>query len=211
MDGGVRNEAAGAVLASVRQRTDSVLQHVHSGANAAEQCNAEPCPQASRARAPVTPTTMHDPWLSMGRRKITMKTFCLLIAAALVTGCGSMTYRPVQETDFGYLVNEGCTRKGDRFSVIAQINSASRETIVLWDGYDGSRTIAVRLPEQGFASRMQDKLGKSRYSVASEKLNELRASGTPVAVTMRCEAAGMAPAADRFSYLENGQRVQFEF
>lgn len=140
-----------------------------------------------------------------------MKTFCLFLVVAMITGCGSMTYRPVQEADFRNLVSDGCTRKGDRFAVTAQINSASRETIVLWDGHDGSRTIAVRLPEQGFGSRMQDRLGKSRYSLASEKLDELRASGKPVTVTMRCEAAGRAPAADRFSYFENGQRVQFEF
>lgn len=137
--------------------------------------------------------------------------FLLFAAASLATGCGSTTYRPVQETDFNRLANEGCTSKGDRFAVTAQINSTSRETIVLWDGYDGSRTIAVRLPKQGFGSRLQDKVGQSRYDVAFEQLNELRARRAPVTVTMRCEAADMAPEADRFSYYESGQRVQFEF
>ena len=141
-----------------------------------------------------------------------MKTVFLLFAVvALATGCGSTTYRPVQETDFNRLANEDCARKGDRFAVTAQINSFARETIVLWDGYDGSRTVAVRLPKQGFGSRMQDKVGKSRYDVAFEQVNELRARRTPVTFTMRCEAANMAPTADRFSYYENGQRVQFEF
>lgn len=141
-----------------------------------------------------------------------MKTVFLLFAvAALATGCGTTTYRPVEETDFIRLANDGCTRKGDRFAATAQINSVSRETIVLWDGYDGSRTVAVRLPKQGFGSRLQDKVGKSRYEVAFDQLNELRARRTPVTVTMRCEGADMAPAADRFSYYENGQRVQFEF
>ncbi len=137
--------------------------------------------------------------------------FLLFAAAALATGCGTTTYRPVQETDFNRLANEGCARKGDRFAVTAQISSVSRETIVLWEGYDGSRTVAVRLPKQGFGSRLQDKVGKSRYDVAFEQLNELRARGTPVTFTMRCEAADMAPAADRFSYFEGGQKVQFEF
>ena len=141
-----------------------------------------------------------------------MKTFLLISAAAVVsTGCGSMTYRPVQETNFDRLVSEGCTREGDRFAATAQINSASRETIVLGNGIDGARTVAVRLPKQGFGSRMQDKVGQSRYDVAFEQLNALRASGAPVTFTMRCESAGMAPAADRFSYIENGQRVQYEF
>jgi hypothetical protein len=150
--------------------------------------------------------------MRVARRRTAMRTvFLLFAAAALATGCGSTTYRPVQETDFNRLVNEGCTRKGDRFAVTAQINSASRETIVLWDGYDNSRTVAVRLPKQGFGSRLQDKIGKSRYEVAFEQLSELRARGAPVTFTMRCEATDMAPAADRFSYFENGQRVQFEF
>jgi hypothetical protein len=143
---------------------------------------------------------------------ITIKTvFLLFAAAALAPGCGSTTYKPVQEADFNRLVNEGCTRKDDRFAVTAQINSASRETIVLWDGYDSSRTIAVRLPKQGFGSRMQDKVGHSRYELAFDQLTELRLSRAPVTVTMRCEGADRAPEADRFSYFENGRRVQFEF
>jgi hypothetical protein len=141
-----------------------------------------------------------------------MKTLLFLSAIAVVTtGCGSMTYRPVQETDFDRLASEGCTRAGDRFATTARINSASRETIVLWNGIDGTRTVAVRLPKQGFGSRMQDKVGQSRYDLAFEQLNTLRTTGAPVTFTMRCEAAGMAPAADRFSYFENGRRVQYEF
>jgi len=140
-----------------------------------------------------------------------MKTFYLFLSFALVAGCGSMTYSPVQETSINQLVNDGCMRKGDRFSVTSQINSSSRETIVLWDGRDGSRTVAVRLPKQGFGSRMQDRIGDSRYNLAFEQLSALSASGAPVTLTMRCEAAGMAPMADRFSYFENGQRVQYEF
>lgn len=141
-----------------------------------------------------------------------MRTFFPILAlAATTTACGSMTYRPVQETGFDRLVSDGCTREGDRFSVTAQINSASRETIVLWDGEDGSRTVAVRLPRQGLGSRMQDTVGQSRYDLAFGQLNTLRASGAPVTFTMRCEAAGMAPAADRFSYFDGGQRVQYEF
>ncbi len=141
---------------------------------------------------------------------ISMK-FLLPLLVVLASGCSSVSYRPVTESSFDRLVNEGCTRKGDRFAVTAQVNSASRETIVLWDGYDGSRTVAVRLPEQGVGSRMRDVIGKSRYELGFERLNELRISGAPVVFTMRCEGAERAPATDRFSYMENGNRVQFEF
>jgi hypothetical protein len=140
-----------------------------------------------------------------------MRTLLLLVSAALISGCGSMTYRPVQEASVNQLVDTGCTRKGDRFSVTGQINSSSRETIVLWDGRDGSRTVAVRLPKQGFGSRLQDRIGDSRYNLAFEQLNTLGTTGAPVTLTMRCEGAGMAPMADRFSYFENGQRIQYEF
>lgn len=141
-----------------------------------------------------------------------MKTPLLIAALAVATtGCGSMTYRPVQETNFDRLAGEGCTRKGDRFAATAQINSASRETVVLWNGVDGARTVALRLPKQGLGSRLKDEVGRSRYDVAFEQLNALRESGAPVTFTMRCEAAGRAPEADRFSFVENGRRVQYEF
>lgn len=141
-----------------------------------------------------------------------MKNLLLLSAVAVATaGCGSMTYRPVQEMEFDRLASEGCKRAGDRFATTARVNSASRETIVLWDGFDGTRTVAVRLPKQGLGSRMQDKIGQSRYDLAFDQLNALRESGGPVTFTMRCEAAGMAPAADRFSYFQDGRRVQYEF
>ncbi len=133
---------------------------------------------------------------------------CLAVACA---GCSGVSYRPVQETNFDRLVSEGCSRKDERFSVTAQINSASRETVVLWDGYDGSRTVAVRLPEQGIGSRMRDVVGKSRYELGFEQLNALRVSATPVLFSMHCARKDLAPEADRFSYLENGDRVQFEF
>jgi hypothetical protein len=136
----------------------------------------------------------------------------LTIAVLLATaGCAGVSYHPVEETAFDRLVNQGCERKGDRFSVTAQINSASRETVVLWDGYDGSRTVAVRLPRQGMGSRILAKVSKSRYELGYERLNELRVSAEPVMFTMRCEAKNMAPETDRFSYMENGARVQFEF
>jgi hypothetical protein len=135
----------------------------------------------------------------------------ILMLVVLTCGCSSTSYRPVQESNFDRLVKEGCVRKGDRFAVNAQINSASRETIVLWDGYDGSRTIAVRLPAQSIGSKMRDWVGKSRYELGYERLNELRVSGAQVEFTMRCEGTDQAPATDRFSYLENDRRVQFEF
>lgn len=78
-----------------------------------------------------------------------------LLLIAFLVGCGGTSYRPVQEAQLDRVISDACMRKGDRFSVDAQVNSASRETVVLWDGRDGSRTIAVRLPAQGAASKLR--------------------------------------------------------
>jgi hypothetical protein len=141
-----------------------------------------------------------------------MRTHFLLIAAATLTaGCSTVSYRPVQEVGFQQLSSEGCRRAGDRFSVTAQVNSATREAIALWDGVDGARTVVVTLPAAGVGSRVRGVFGKNRYELGHERLNELRASGTPATFTMRCEGTRMAPVADRFSYFDNGTRVEFEF
>lgn len=135
----------------------------------------------------------------------------ILIMAVCSVGCGGVSYRPVQEAQLDRVISDACKRKGDRFSVDARINSASRETVVLWDGYDGSRTIAVQLPTQGSVSKLRGVFGQSRYEQAYDRLDELRVSGAPVTFTMRCEGPGQAPQADRFAYLDRGKRVQFEF
>jgi hypothetical protein len=138
-----------------------------------------------------------------------MRITCLTVAM-LALGCG-MSYRPVQEASFEQLLEQGCRSKSDRFSLTAQVNSASRDTVVLWDGRDGSRTLAIRLPAQGVGSRTRGVFGKNRYELGVERLEELSERGTPVTFAMRCSGEGKAPEADRFSYDENGQRVEFEF
>ncbi len=140
-----------------------------------------------------------------------MKTIGTLVGIALLSGCASTSYKPVQETDFDRLASEGCTRSDDRFAVTAKVNSATRENIVLWDGFDNSRTVSVQLPKQGAGNKVRGWFGKNRYELSYERLNELRQSGTPITVSLRCEAPRMAPLADRFSYFDNGQRVEFEF
>lgn len=140
-----------------------------------------------------------------------MKILLVLVAGGLAAGCASPSYRPVQESAFDQLANQGCRRSGDRFSVTAQINSTTRETIVLWDGRDNSRTVAVTLPSPSLGTRLRGVFGKNRYELGYERLSALSASGTPVNFAMRCEAARMAPVADRFSYFEGDRRVEFEF
>jgi hypothetical protein len=137
--------------------------------------------------------------------------FFLIATATLAAGCSTVSYRPVQEVGFERLSSEGCRRAGDRFSVTALVNSATREALVLWDGSDGARTVVVTLPPAGVGSRVKGVFGKNRYELGHERLNELRASGTPANFTMRCEGTRMAPVADRFSYIDNGSRVEFEF
>lgn len=140
-----------------------------------------------------------------------MKTIGILVGIALLSGCASTSYQPVQETDFDRLASEGCRSAGDRFAVTAKVNSATRENIVLWDGFDNSRTVSVQLPKQGAGNKVRGWFGKNRYELSFERLNQLRANGTPITLALRCEAARMAPVADRFSYFDNGQRVEFEF
>lgn len=140
-----------------------------------------------------------------------MKTLGIVAAIALLSGCGTTSYKPVQETDFDRLASEGCTRSENRFSVTAMVNSATRENIVLWDGSDNSRTVSVQLPKQDAGTRVRGWFGKNRYEMSYERLNELRDRGTPITLALRCEGARMAPIADRFSYLDNGERVEFEF
>ena len=137
---------------------------------------------------------------------------CVLATTLLAAACGGgVSYRPVAEVDFDRLLDKGCTRADDRFAVTAQINAAYRETIVLWDGRDGSRTVAVTLPEEGLGSKMRGVIGDSRYDLSLERLTQLRDRGTPVTINLRCERAGAAPTADRFSYMDDGQRIEFEF
>jgi hypothetical protein len=140
-----------------------------------------------------------------------MKSVLVVVAAGLAAGCASPSYRPVQESAFDQLADHGCRRSGDRFSVTAQVNSTSKETIVLWNGHDNSRTVAVNLPSPGVGSRLRGAFGKNRYELGYERLSALSASGTPITFTMRCEAARMAPVADRFSYFEAGRRIEFEY
>ncbi len=140
-----------------------------------------------------------------------MKTALPLIAFLLLSACSTSSYRAVQEIDFERLVDQGCTRAGDRFSVTARVNCTTHETIVLWNGYDGSLTAAVSLPPDSVGSKMRGVFGKGRYEPGYDRLNPLRVNNTPLTVTMRCEAARMSPAADRFSNFDAGQRVEFGF
>jgi len=140
-----------------------------------------------------------------------MRVATVLSLAALASACGSVSYRPVEQTGFDQLVDQGCGRSDQRFTVSAHVNSASREAIVLWDGRDGSRTVAVTLPRPGVGTRLRGVFGKNRYELGYERLDALRVSGEPVDLTMYCDGKERAPVADRFTYLEQGQRVEFEF
>ena len=141
----------------------------------------------------------------------TIRIATALTVAALASACGSVSYKPVQQTGFDLLVDQGCGRSDQRFTVSAHVNSASREAIVLWDGRDGSRTVAVTLPKPGIGTRLRGVFGKNRYELGYERLDALRVSGEPLDLTMNCDGQERAPVADRFTYLEQGQRVEFEF
>lgn len=140
-----------------------------------------------------------------------MKRFSILIVVLMTAACGTTSYKPVQEIEFERFAKEGCQRSGDRFAVTAHINSAYRETIVLWNGRDSEQTVAVTLPPESVASKARGIFGSSRYELSVDRLQDLRGRRTPVTVNLRCEGSERTPTADRFSYYENGQRVEFEF
>jgi hypothetical protein len=143
---------------------------------------------------------------------MTMKPLYVAAAAVFAIGCAPTDYSPVEQVAFDRIPTAGCEREGDRFSTTALINSATRETIVLWDGRRAEQTVAVTLPRQGVASRVGEIIGESRYQVAVDELNELREARTPVAVTMLCRREGLAPEAYRFRYeREDGRTAELEF
>jgi hypothetical protein len=135
----------------------------------------------------------------------------LASASEALAGCGGVSYKPVVETGFDRLVADGCTNKDARLNVRAMVSSAFKETVVLSDPADATRTLAVRIPAEGLGSKTQGVFGKSRYEVALEKLRQLKESGSPITASLLCTAKDRAPTILRIRYLENGNEKEIEF
>lgn len=142
-----------------------------------------------------------------------MKTIVLAITTALVAGgCASMTYRPATQESLSKVVEDGC-RSGDTVIVSGQVSQAYENTVVLSDSTNPSTTLAVDIPGRGSpAATMHRWLGKSKYELTDEKLNQLRASGTPVTVTLQCKGSNMPPVARNIEFANaDGTRVAIAY
>ena len=135
----------------------------------------------------------------------------VLLPVLLLTACASTSYKPVAPADFDDLVRDGCQVSPSRFNVSAQISAAYKETVVLWDGIDPSKTAAVRLPEEGFGSKARGLVGESRYDVNLRILRGLRGTAEPVTLALQCDAKDRAPRLLRLRYIADGDEREIEF
>ena len=142
-----------------------------------------------------------------------MRNIVLAITTALLAGgCASMTYRPATQESLSRVVNDGC-RSGDTAIVRGQVSQASENTVVLSDTTNPSTTLAIDLPGHGSPSATMHRwLGTNKYQLTVEKLNQLRAQGTPVTVTLKCKGSNVTPVASNIEFANaDGTRVAIAY
>jgi hypothetical protein len=142
-----------------------------------------------------------------------LKTILLGVTTALIAGgCASMNYRPATQEPLSQIVDNGC-RSGDTAIVTGQVSQAYENTVVLADVTNPSTTLAVDLPGRGGPSAtMHRLLGTSKYQLTAEKLNQLRAQGTPVTVTLQCKGPKVAPVARNIEFANaDGSKVAIAY
>jgi len=142
-----------------------------------------------------------------------LKTVVPVIATAvLAAGCANMAYRPATQEPLSKIVNDGC-RNGDTAIITGQVSQAYENTVVLSESTNPSTTLAIDLPGRGSpAATMHRWLGTSKYELTAEKLNQLRAQGTPVTATIECRGAKVPPVAHNIEFANaDGTRVAIAY
>ncbi len=142
-----------------------------------------------------------------------MKIIALAVTGTLVAGgCANMTYRPATQESLSKVVNDGC-RSGDTAIVTGQVSQAYENTVVLSEAANPSTTLAINLPGRGSpAATMHRWLGTSKYQLTAEKLNQLRAQGTPVTATIECKGSKIPPVARNIEFANaDGTRVAIAY
>ncbi|HSC16865.1 MAG TPA: hypothetical protein VLI71_17180 [Gammaproteobacteria bacterium] len=136
----------------------------------------------------------------------------LLLSAALVASSGaSAQYAPAEERGFAEFASRGCNNREGDFIIRGMVSSANEDTLVLSDPADSSRTMSVTLPGRGPFARARGVFGESKHELTDQRLNEMRASGTPVVVTLKCQGDG-TPIAQEISYTNlDGTRAAISF
>lgn len=145
-----------------------------------------------------------------------MKFLIGVVATALALGgCASRTYRPAVEETLPRLAQNGCGRSGDTVIVVGQVAQAYENSVVLTDVSNPSATLAINLPGRGRpgpAATMRHWLGTGKYELTVEKLNEMRASGTPVTATIECKGNRVTPIARNIEFTNpDGTRVAIRY
>lgn len=142
-----------------------------------------------------------------------MKTHLLIVSAAVLAGgCASMSYRPATQESLSRVVDNGC-RKGDTAIVTGQVSQAYENTVVLSDATNPSTTLAIDLPGHGSPSAtVQRWLGTNKYQLTVEKLDQLRAQGTPVTATIDCKGDKVTPVARNIEFANaDGTKVAIRY
>jgi len=120
----------------------------------------------------------------------------LILGALALTACASRTYRPAVQEPISKVVSNGCGRNGDTVMVTGQVSQASENSIVLADSTDSATTLAINLPGRGSPSAtMRRWFGTSKYELTDQRLNELKAQGTPLIATIECKGPRLTPVA----------------
>ena len=129
----------------------------------------------------------------------------LLAVTACATG---RTYRPAVEEPLAKVAENGCS-KGESLIVTGQVSKAYESTVVLADGSDPGVTLAIDLPGRGSPSAtMRRWFGTSKYELTVDKLNQLRAAGTPVTATIECRGPKLPAVARDIEFANpDGTRV----
>jgi hypothetical protein len=137
----------------------------------------------------------------------------LMVSALALTACASRTYRPAVQEPLSKVVSNGCGRNGDTVMVTGQVSQASENSIVLADSTNSTNTLAVNLPGRGSpSSTMRRWFGTSKYELTDQRLNELKAQGTPLMVTMECKGPRLTPVARSIEFPNpDGTRVEIAY
>lgn len=135
-----------------------------------------------------------------------------MFAVALLTACAATHYEPVQERPLSQVIAEGCGKPGERFLVTARVNKAYEDTVVLWDGLDPRRTLAVKVPNPGVLERARGWFGENKNEVMRRQLNDLGSQGQPVTAMLECQGSGVAPELVNVSFTnDKGQQIAIPY
>ena len=135
----------------------------------------------------------------------------LLTCATLLTGSGALAYDPAEERELSDIAANGCRDRDGDFIVRGLVGNATKDTVVLADPADERTSMSLTLPGRGPFARARGAFGRSKHEAAEIRLNQLRADGTPVVVTLRCRGDG-TPTARNISYITaDGSRESITF